>query len=229
MNKFLAAGLGVVAVVLAGYIGVQILGGPPPDAAEPSPSPSTSADLPEGQFVLSHEVGITVTIPAAGWYGEIGTGILRKNDDPYPPDGAGMITFGGELYVYGDPCQWSGTAPETPATTADELVTALGAQALRDASAPMDITLDGYAGKSITLHVPEDAVFEDCDESTFGSWTIRADLEPYRHQQGPGQIDEIWAVDVDGVLVVIDWTYYAGTPAEDVAELRAIVESATLE
>ncbi len=30
MNKFLAVGLGVAAVVLAGYIGVQLLGGPAP-------------------------------------------------------------------------------------------------------------------------------------------------------------------------------------------------------
>ena len=92
----------------------------------------------------------------------------------------------------------------------------------------------GTPGKSITLHVPDDAVysgeeFTDCDEGYFGSWTVGPDLEPYRYHQGPGQIDEIWAVDVDGVLTVIDWTHYAGTPAEDLAETRAIVESATFE
>ncbi len=73
----------------------------------------------------------------------------------------------------------------------------------------MDITLDGYAGKSITLHVPDDAVlsgeFTDCDQGTFGIWTVSIDgapgPEPYRYNQGPGQIDELWILDVDGVLV----------------------------
>ena len=105
-----------------------------------------------------------------------------------------MIVFGGDLYVYGDPCHWASTTPDTPATTVDELVAALAAQASRDASAPVDITVDGYAGKSITLHVPDDAVFSDCDRDTFGSWTVSLDsapgLDPYRYHQGPGQIDE---------------------------------------
>ncbi len=85
-----------------------------------------------------------------------------------------MIVFDeGDLYVYGDPCQWSSTTPDPPATTVDELVAALSAQASRDASEPVDITVDGYAGKSITLHVPDDAVFSDCDEGYFGSWRYR--------------------------------------------------------
>jgi hypothetical protein len=110
----------------------------------------------------------------------------------------------------------------------DEVVTALAAQASRDASAPVDITLDGYAGKAITLHVPDDADFTQCDEGKFGSWSQgTTDLSPHRYAQGPGQIDEVWVLDVDGLMVVIDWTHYAGTPADDVAELRAIVESAT--
>jgi hypothetical protein len=84
--------------------------------------------------------------------------------------------------------------------------------------------------------VPDDAVFTDCDRDSMG-WARSAPgrsgstappvLDPYRYNQGPGQIDEVWILDVDGVVTVLDWAYYAGTPAEDVAELRAIVESAT--
>ena len=46
------------------------------------------------------------------------------------------------------------TMPDTPATTLDEIVAALGSQATRDASEPVDITVDGYAGKSITSRCP---------------------------------------------------------------------------
>ena len=135
----------------------------------------------------------------------------------------------GPLYVFGDPCAWSTTKPNAPATTVDELMAALAAQALRDASTPADITLDGYAGKSITLHVPDDADFDRCDQDKFGSWTNGPALEPERYHQGPGQIDEIWAVDVDGELVVVDWDYYEGTPQSVIDELRSIVESIRFE
>ena len=46
--------------------------------------------------------------------------------------------------------------PDTPSATVDEVVAALAAQAPGTASAPVDITVDGHAGKSITLQVPAD-------------------------------------------------------------------------
>jgi hypothetical protein len=255
MNKFVPLGLGAAAVVLVLVVGTQLLRTPASDggvggapsttpSATPSPSaepsvagPSASADtgLPVGSaHVLIDRDGVrgTVTVPAPGWGGD--SGIMAKNDNVDPPDGAGMITFTGELYVFGDPCEWSTTKPETPARTVDELVVALSAQASRDASAPVDITVGGHAGKSITLHVPDDAAysaseFTDCDQGFFGSWGVDSEPTPSRHHQGPGQIDELWILDVDGVLTVIDTAYYAGTPVEHVDEIRAIVESTTFE
>jgi hypothetical protein len=140
--------------------------------------------------------------------------------------------FFGEVYVYGDPCQWSTTTPDTPATTVDEVVAALTAQASRDASDPVDITVDGYTGKSIILHVPDDAVFSECDEGLFASWAGGGDplsAGPSRHHQGPGQIDEVWILDVNGELIVVDAMYGAETSDEHVAEIHAILESMTFE
>jgi len=257
MNRYLKIGLAAAAVVVIAVVAFNLLPGSSapggetsaspsvsPSVAEPSTEPSTAAGLPVGSsFMLAdgqpsgNEIGslaMTVTIPAPGWDGEPDDGILVKNDAD-PPDGSGMIVWAGvdHLYVYGDPCDWSSTRPETPSTTVDEVVAALAAQASRDASAPVDITLDGYVGKAITLHVPDDIAysageFTDCDQGKFGSWSMgTTDLSPHRYHQGPGQIDEVWILDVDGLLVVIDWTYYERTPADDVGELRAIVESAT--
>ena len=95
-----------------------------------------------------------------------------------------------------------------------------------------DITLDGHAGKVITLHVPADADFSRCDAREFCSW---GDPEQggstacYRYHQGAGQIDKVWVVDVDGTTVLIDAAWYAGTPPEDVAALEAIVQSIAFE
>jgi hypothetical protein len=251
MNRFVTIGLGAAAVVVLLFVGSQFFGSPttnlggPGVEQTPTPEPSVAEPtstpaglLPEGPHVLNDgepmegmpTLRTTVTIPAPDWYGEAGDGILIKDDNAAAPDGAGMITFFGDLYVYGDPCAWATTRPEAPATTVEELVAALAAQASRDASEPVDITVDGYAGKSITLHVPEDAVFSECDQGTFGSWGLPGtDPAPYRYHQDPGQIDEVWIVDVNGELAIIDWGYYAGTPTEHVEELRAIVDSITFE
>jgi hypothetical protein len=248
--KILVATAAVVAVAVAGInllpgIGTGTGGVPPspsPTAtAEPTPTPEPSvaepSRTPEGNLTLGetfnlslpqYPIAIIVTIPADGWSGDPGVGFIVKGDAD-PPGGAGIITFADEGYfVYGDPCQWSTTRPDTPATTVDELVTALSAQASRDASAPVDITVDGYAGKSITLHVPDDADFAECDGDKFSSWGVPGE-NPARWHQGPGQIDNVWILDVDGHVVVIDWAHYEGTPQDVVDELVAIVESTTFE
>jgi hypothetical protein len=249
MNTTLKVGLAAVLVAVAALIGINYLGtsnvgGPGVDSSTPTPEPTpvtTPAPtpvglLPEGPHLLTDgealdgmpTLPMTVTIPAPDWYGEPGDGILVKNDFSDAPDGAGMIVFFGDLYVYGDPCDWATTRPEAPASTVDELVAALTAQASRDATEPVDVTVDGYAGKSITLHVPDDAVFNECDSDTFGSWGVPGDdVTPFRYHQDPGQIDKLWIVDVDGMVAVIDTAYYEGTPQSAVDELEAIVDSTT--
>lgn len=247
MNTTLKFGLAAAVVAVAvligiNFVGTSAVGGPGPGGSTPTPEPTPVATpaptpqglLPEGRHVLndgnplegSPTLRTTVTIPAPDWYGDAGGGILIKDDNSGAPDGAGMITFFGDLYVYGDPCDWATTRPEAPATTVDELVAALTAQASRDATAPVDVTVDGHAGKSITLHVPEDAVFSECDRATFGSWGVPgSDESPFRYHQDPGQIDRLWIVDVDGTLTVIDIAYYEGTPQSVIDELEAIVDS----
>ena len=253
MNKFVALAAGAAAVVVAVVIGIQLLGPPAPGgvgggpSAEPSPaavpslsaaepSPSIEADLDEGPFLYSDEQGMTLTIPAPGW-SRGAEKFLVKNANEQPPDGAYVIgPWTGEeaSHIPGDPCQWLSTMPDTPATTVDEIVAALASQASRDASEPVDITVDGHAGKSITLHVPDDIAyangeFTNCDQEqggtrafcTFGSAT---DCHMW-NAQGPGAIDELWILDVDGRILIMDGAYYAQTPAEHVDELQAILGS----
>ena len=239
VNKLVPIGIGATAVVALGVVGFNLLpgagsgagGSPPSPSATAAPSAAADAGLPVGGshvLVSDGSVEMTVTIPAPGWTGDEAGGILVKNDNVDAPDGAGMIVFPDDgLFVYGDPCRWASTTPATPATTVDAVVAALAAQASRDASEPVDITVDGHTGKSITLHVPDDADFSTCDQGFFGSWGVASEPTPGRYHQDPGQIDEVWVLDVAGQLLVIDTTYYAGTPAEHVAEIRAIVESAT--
>ena len=113
-------------------------------------------------------------------------------------------------------------------TTVDEFVAALSSQASRDASEPVDITLGGYAGKSITLEVPDDVDFAECDPGYGGSWDCAGDgTSPCGYHSGAGEIDTVYILDVDGLIMAWNTKHYAGTPAEDVAELEAIVQSAS--
>jgi hypothetical protein len=217
-------------------LGVVVIGC---SAASPSPVPAASATAPMPQTTFiptaAHDraLGMTVTLPpAGGWrYDDIALGFAKGDEVNNLPEAIVLLwsfPAGTEFWVYGDPCQWSSTRPDTPAITADEIVAGLAAQASRDASEPSDVTIGGYAGKSITLHVPDDAVLDRCDSGNFASYGVTGD-EPTRYHQGPGQIDEFWVVDVDGAIAVMDAMYRPDTPAELIEEMRGIAQSITFE
>jgi hypothetical protein len=262
MNKFLALGLGAAAMVAALLIGANLLGSgnPPPGVApsvsavpsEPAPSvePVGYSELPQGSLLLwdgtPDGVSITVTISADGWWGSPGLGWFTNDNEPHPP-GRGMIVYGSveEYYVYADPCHWRTTMPATPATTVDEVVAALKSQTSGTeddhepfgawATEPSAISVDGYSGKSITLHAP-DIFNHDCDLDQHAYFATE-DESPARYlvRGGPevagmqGQNDEMWIVDVDGAVVVLDMGYDPSTPPAVVDELRAILESTTFD
>jgi hypothetical protein len=246
MSNVMKFGLAAAAVVAVLIVGVQLFGSPGGLGAEPTPtpeptatpepsvaepSPSAAADL-EGPFVLGDDLPITMTIAAPGWSVNDEQEIPAKNGNISPPDGAYIFGpwNGFDLYIPGDPCQWRSTWPDAPATTLDEIAAALASQASRDASEPVDVTVDGHPGKSITLQVPDEVGFSggefDCDEGKFCTFGDGTDCQMW-HVQGPGAIDEVWIVDLDGEIVAVTGAYYPETPASDVAELQAILGSMT--
>ncbi len=261
MNRFspAAASLAAVALVVVTGCGVASSSVPtatPAPTATPQPSVAGSATpepsapaagLEPGPFVVTgtdDPVQIAVDIASSGWVHLPGYDALDNDDDGLdPPETVGVALLawawpaGTAFNVYGDPCNWLTTIPETPATTPDEIAAALAAQASRDATAPVDVTVGGYAGKSITLHVPmsfevpdatREEEFADCDQSAFVSYGLEGNETGYeRNHQGPGQVDEMWILDVDGSIVILDATYSPAAPAELVADLRTLAESAT--
>jgi hypothetical protein len=257
MHRYLKIGLAAAAVMLIA-VGFQFLGrsnsgGPggtetPQPTATPEPSSSAAAGLPVGGFFPLWAGGyggeadgigihIGVTIPAAGWFGNAGGGVLTKNDSAGAPDGAEVTVFAetndwmrglGDVYVYGDPCHWASTRPDTAVTAVDEAIAALSAQPSRDASAPADVTYDGYAGKYITLHVPDDAVFSACDKGQFRTLVENDIVGPFALHEDPGQFDLFTVLDVNGELVIFDLAYFEGvegTPRSVSDEMARIMES----
>lgn len=200
-------------------------------AATSSPSPSVGSRAHVLSDASDGAIGITVTVPPSGWSGEPDAWAMEWGPGGFDqPEGAGIIAFtvDKKFYVYGDPCNWRSTRPGVPATTVDELVAALANQASRNPSAPEKITVGGYSGRTITLHVPDDARFGDCDEGHFSTLGVAGE-DPALYAQGPGEIDEIWIVDVNGRIALLEGGYYAGTPQHAVDEVHAIVRSATFD
>jgi hypothetical protein len=173
---------------------------------------------------------MTVTIPASGWYFREQRALFFKGDEVAGvPEAWVMLhsnTPGTAFYVPGDPCRVSSTKPQAPATTVDELIAALAAQDSGDASEPVDVTVGGYAGKSITLHVPDDVVVKECEGGFFVRYGY-AESPVWHYNHGPGQIDELWILDVDGSVVVLDAMHRPDTSEGLVEEMRTIVESTT--
>jgi hypothetical protein len=121
-----------------------------------------------------------------------------------------------------------------PGTDVDSLASALAGQPLRNATSPRDVDLAGMPGKFLEWSVPTDiafdaahkakALFPDCDEQTFQSWTANG-WNSDRFQQAPGQVDRLWILDVNGERLVVDAYYLAETSEEDRAELEEVVQS----
>jgi Tol biopolymer transport system component len=205
-----------------------------PSAAEPTPSPlavGASHVLLEG---TDSGVPVTVNIAAPLWSGEPNGGVLCWRDPAAdcagPPDGAGIFVFASREYdVYSDACDWGN--PVTSATTVDDFVGAMTgrSQQHRWGLPPEDITVDGYAGKRILVLMAQTIYWgSECTDGVWALFGVPGD-DLVRSSQGKDQIEEVWALDVDGLIVVLVGAHYPDTPQHAVDELRAIVQSATFD
>jgi hypothetical protein len=98
---------------------------------------------------------------------------------------------------------------------------------------PTAVTAYGFSGKYLELTVPDIAfevsgdgtVFTDCAEGELSSW-IGAPLSfAYHGYSHPGQVEEIWLLDVDGQRLMIEAGTSPGSSEADIAELRSILDS----
>ena len=132
-----------------------------------------------------------------------------------------------------NPCHPLGNSRE-PGPTVGDLVAALTAQRMRDATTPADVTLGGYSGRYLRWSVPAhmvvtgDSSFAGCTvepggRREFTSWYDSGD--GVRWQQMAGQVDRLWVLDVNGQRLLIDATYSPNATHAQREEENRIVES----
>ena len=193
-----------------------------PSATTTPTTPTLAAGLDEpGTYRLTGaEMNGTITVPA-GWENIEGWGVAKGEGDAFM---AVVIWPNDEevAQVYADPCDWSGNLVDPPVgPTVEELANALAAQPQRGDAAPTDVTIDGYDGKLVEMSVPTGIDFADCDEGNFSSWAGR-------FHQGPGQVDVVHILDVDGERAVLIAHHMPGVSAAGLAEQQAVVDSIDL-
>ena len=206
-------------------------------AAETNVLSPTNQRLEPGTYVLDltpitgddRFPNVSLTVPE-GWENRSGWGVRFA---PETERWMG-ITFWDVGEVYAHPCRWLGKKRLQPGPTAADLAEVLATRPLRNATAPIDIEVDGYSGKELVWSVPDNIDFATCDADAegpfFESWTAaEGSLNTDRYQQGPGQVDRLWILDVDGQRLVVDAMYMPGATAKDQAMLRQVMESLRFE
>jgi hypothetical protein len=163
-----------------------------------------------------------VTVPD-GWSNHDGWLVLRGGLETTTV----AVQFWSVAQVYGNPCKWQGTL-FTPGPTVDDLVKALVARPLRNATKPTDVMVDGNPGRYLEWSVPAGIDFATCDADQgtnyFESWKGPLDNAD-RYQQAPGQIDRLWIVNISGDRLVIDAFSMPSATSADIKELLAVVAS----
>ena len=91
---------------------------------------------------------VLITVPD-GWSGFRGFGVDSLSGARYH-----FVSFWDVVDVYTNSCHWLGPKVH-PGPTVDELAAVLAARPLRNATAPVSVSLGGYDGKYLEWSVPE--------------------------------------------------------------------------
>jgi hypothetical protein len=233
----LAAALLVAAFVVVGCTTEQGVASSP--LASPSPTPSLSptptpavspATLPKegtalvaGTYLVDDPfpVRIRFEVPR-GWF-SCGPGSLEVG---VCADGIGALSFLIVRNVVAEPCDPSRAQLDPPVgPSVDDLVTAISKLPGFKATGAVDITLDGFHGKRFELTAPDGAGLCKLDDRGLGTWSTADRINGV----GPGEVNRLQILDVDGTRLVISGAYHPGqTTADGLSELQQIIDSVHL-
>jgi hypothetical protein len=231
MNRYAKVAIAAAAVLVVAVLGYNMLpGNGPGDEAtptpivtptpSPTPGPTTQVlgdgSLHPGTVVArlgpDQTISATFTVPN-GWRGFDGSCLL-----PVLEARNVGICFPEFLGFYSDPCRASSRTGEDPVgPSVEDLATALTEQTAYEATTPTDVTLGGYTGKGLDLHLPTDVA--SCEDGAFYPWAGSI------YAQGPDNLWHVWILDVQGERQIVISNYFASTSSDDQAEMQAIVDS----
>jgi hypothetical protein len=186
---------------------------------DPIPAILPDARLAPGPHLLTlGDLQITFDVPD-GWRGS-DQGVIDSDFGADGPNGA-ELAFWTVSNVYADPCQWRTSAAREPGTSVSDLVAALATQRGHASGDRIKANVDGFEATELEMRVPTSLQLGRCDNGEFHSWRSPQG----ERTQDPGQIDQLFVVNVDGVRLVIDASYFPGTSGGDRSALFDMVRS----
>ena len=199
---------------------------PTPTAAPTTPAPTTTVAPRIATYTGIPGVPITYTVPDS-W------------DDP-SEDGfvvfgeSSMVNFWDVVNVYADGCEHTLLSPPL-GPTVDDIANVWATLPGFTATTPVDVTVDGYAGKQVDFTVPEYPTVvdpatgddeADCVQRQFALWTANGHGGgPSFWAQAPAQQHRLWIIDVDGTRLVIVERSAFGTTPERLADMDQFLAS----
>lgn len=241
MNMFARVAIAAAAVVVAvGFAWFNFgpsqfgIGAPrPTPTAAPTPSPralptteNESPLEPGTSYVTGDPFFVRVTFTAPdGWEGKVGAEYLAFANPTGREAPSGGVTFSSFVIVATDPCHpdsYGAYEFAFPSGSVDNLVSSLVNMDGTDASTPVDVEVDGYAGKQLTLTAP--ASFEGCTLSPDGYVVWQLPLGT-KYSFVAGQRSRLWILNVNGKVLVIDVPEVPGQSAQEKADAQALFDS----
>jgi hypothetical protein len=214
------------------------------NAPTASPTIQDIEDLPEfaplkpGSYFIdpdgdpSTPLRVVYEIPVEGWVQWIGAFRPREETDGHV--GVSIMTV---TNLVRDGCRDHRPADPPVGPSVDELAAALADLApFKLTSPPRDVTAFGYRGQQLELTVPDlshegrgsESGFTECLDGNLKSW-IAPTTGAFYGYTGRGYSEEFWILDVEDTRLVITAERTPGSPPEDLAELRAILDSIRIE
>jgi hypothetical protein len=172
----------------------------------------------------ANDIPVTFTAPL-NWVVDGGTIAYADNQG-----GAPGVVFDGITNIYADACQWVLLDPPV-GPTVDDLVAAWSNLPDFAATAAVDVTVDGYAGKQFEFSVPD---YDGGCKKKAGVGRVYAlwDYTGMNKEDAPGYFAwssnlhlQIWVLDVDGTRLVIGATTLPYTAPQDRAALDEVLAS----
>ena len=255
MNRFSARSVAKLPMVAAIVIGIVsgCVGATPSPASTPRPSSApTPRPIPAAQDVMELEklaplepgmyfidpdsdpstpLRVVYEVPVEGWSQWFGA-------VKFSEDGHVAINITTVMNLVRDGCRDHSWADPPIGPSVDDLAVALANLApFRATSAPTDVSRYGYPGKYLELTAPDLRVegdeFTGCVDGNLSSWVAPIDVAEgdgtafYGYTAEP--VEEFWILDVGGARLVIETNCSPASPPEDVAEMRAILDSIRIE
>ena len=170
---------------------------------------------------------MTVTIPdgAIGWAHVPGASAVGKDYGPNGDLSGPVIVVWRMTGTYVDPCT-DHTLKQPAPQGVEELIADLGNQPGISAGPATDVTISGYAGQYVETTITADIRTCGNGEDGFWLWASGGDR---RYVQDTGEINRMYALDVDGRIFTFDVILPPTTTDADRAELDAMVESIVID